>query len=211
MTTASGTSAFAHLVGHHGAAAVFVLMAIDALLPAGGELIMLLAGALAAGAIGDGTGGLGSGVTAYVALATAGTLGYLTGAIIGWAIARRGGRELVSRYGRLLHVGPERLSHAERWFADHGGAAVLLGRLTPVVRSFISVPAGVLGSPIGTYVALTLVGSAIWCFGFAGAGWALGDNWDAVHSAFRYINVVAVAGALGVAAWLMARRRSRAS
>src|SRR3954469_11861482 len=90
-------------VAGHGAAAVFVLMAVDALLPAGGELIMLLAGALAAGAIGAGTGGVGTGATAYVALATAGTLGYLAGATIGWAIGRIGGRELVWRHGRLLH------------------------------------------------------------------------------------------------------------
>jgi membrane protein DedA with SNARE-associated domain len=209
LPAASLTSTILDLVAHHGAVAVFVLMAVDALLPVGGELIMLLAGALAAGALGVGAGGLGTGPTAYVALATAGALGYLAGAMIGWAVGRRGGRDLVVRHGRWLHLGPQRLERAERWFDRHGRAAVLLGRLTPIVRSFISIPAGVLGAPLGPYVALTLLGSAIWCFGFAAAGWALGTNWDAVHRAFGYAEVIAVAAIVGAGLWLVLRRGSR--
>jgi membrane protein DedA with SNARE-associated domain len=88
---------------------------------------------------------------------------------------------------------------------------VFLGRLTPVVRSFISVPAGALGSPLGPYVALTLLGSMIWCFGFAGAGWALGDTWETFHRNFRYADYAAVAAVLGVlVAVVLHRRRGRA-
>jgi len=194
-------------VAEHGAAAVFVLMAVDALLPAGGELIMLLAGALAAGAIGHASGGLGT----YLTLALSGTFGYLTGAVVGWWIGARGGRPLLERHGRWLHLSAERVARAERWFARFGPAAVFLGRLTPVVRSFISIPAGVFGTPFGRYIVLSLAGSAIWCFGFAAVGWAAGGSYDTVHHAFRYADV-AVVLALAAAAVLSsaAMRRSRA-
>lgn len=208
---ATVTSTFTDLVGHHPIAAVFSLMAVDALLPVGGELIMLLAGAVAAGAIGSGAGGLANGLPAYLGLATAGSLGYLAGAILGWFVGQRGGRELVARHGRWLHLGPERMLRAEAWFERHGRFAVLFGRLTPLVRSFVSIPAGVLGARLGPYVALTALGSAIWCFGFAGAGWALGDNWDSVHSAFRYVDIAAVVIAVAGTVWLVSRRRSPAT
>jgi membrane protein DedA with SNARE-associated domain len=203
------TESLTHLVAHHGIVAVFALMAIDALLPGGGELVMLLAGALAGGAIGHGLTGVGTGAPAYLALSGAGTLGYAAGAVVGWAIGRRGGRDLLVRHGRWLHLGPDRLDRAELWFARHGRAAVLLGRLTPVVRSFVSVPAGVVGAPFPSYLVLTLVGSAIWCFGFAGAGWALGASWHTVHSAFGYVEVAVVAAAVGVVGLLMLRWRFR--
>jgi membrane protein DedA with SNARE-associated domain len=210
VPVAALTATLTDLVAHHGVAAVFCLMGIDALLPAGGEVTMLVAGALAAGVIGRGGGGVGIGADAYVALAGAGTLGYAAGATIGWALGRWGGRDFLVRHGRWLHLGPQRLRRAELWFARHGRAAILLGRVTPLVRSFISVPAGVLGAPFASYVALTLAGSAIWCFGFAGAGWALGTRWHAVHDAFRYVDVAtAVAAIVGVVGWLTLRRRSK--
>jgi membrane protein DedA with SNARE-associated domain len=203
------TAVLTDLVSQHGVLAVFALMAVDAVLPVGGELIMLLAGALAAGAIGQGAAGVGTGATAYVALASAGTIGYLAGAVVGWAVGRRGGRELIARHGRWLHLGPRRMQDAEAWFDRHGRTAILLGRLTPLVRSFVSVPAGVLGAPLGPYVGLTALGSAIWCFAFAAAGWALGANWETFHSAFRYADVVAIAAVVAAATWLTLRRRYR--
>ena len=213
LALASLTGQLTSWIGHHGAYAIFAIMALDALLPVGGELTMLYAGALAAGAIaGQHPVLLGhqlqTGLESYLVLATAGTLGYLLGALIGWAIGRWGGHALLERHGRWLHLTPESLERAERWFDRHGPAAVFLGRLTPVVRSFISIPAGTLESPIGPYTMLTLAGSAIWCFGFAAAGWALGSSYEQVHHAFRYVDVLAVAGAVGaLAAMLLLRRR----
>jgi len=201
-------------IGHHGAYAVFAIMAVDALLPVGGELTMLYAGALAAGAIaGQHPVLLGhqlqTGLESYLVLAAAGTLGYLVGALIGWAIGRWGGHALLERHGRWLHLTPENVERADRWFERHGQAAVFLGRLTPVVRSFISIPAGTLESPLGPYTVLTLAGSAIWCFAFAGAGWALGSSYEQVHHAFRYVNILAVAGAVAALAALLVLRRRR--
>jgi membrane protein DedA with SNARE-associated domain len=212
---ASLTSQLTSSIAHHGVYAIFALMAVDALLPVGGELIMLYAGALSAGAIAGqhavvfGTH-LTTGIESYVVLALASSLGYLAGALVGWAIGRRGGRPLIERHGRRLHVGPEAFARAERWFACFGNRAVLLGRLTPVVRSFISIPAGALGSPLGPYIALTLLGSMIWCFGFAAGGWALGDTWESFHHNFRYVDYAAVLVVVGVAGAVLVRRLRRA-
>ena len=218
LVVASLTGQLTTWIGHHGAYAVFLIMALDALLPVGGELTMLFAGALAAGSI---PGAhpvlfgheLQTGLESYVVLALAGTLGYLFGSLIGWAIGRWGGHPLLLRHGRWLHITPENLERAERWFERHGNAAVFLGRLTPVVRSFISIPAGALESPLGPYTVWTLAGSAIWCFGFAAAGWALGSSYDSVHHAFRYVDYLAVAGTVGaivLVLFVRHRRRARA-
>jgi membrane protein DedA with SNARE-associated domain len=212
VVLASLTGQLTSWIGHHGAYAVFAIMALDALLPVGGELTMLFAGALAAGAI---TGEhpvlfghqLQTGLESYLVLSLAGTLGYLFGSLVGWAIGRWGGRPLLERHGRWLHLTPENVDRAELWFDRHGRAAVFLGRLTPVVRSFISIPAGTLESPLVPYTLLTLAGSAIWCFGFAAAGWALGSSYDQVHHAFRYVDILAVAGVVAALAALLVLRR----
>lgn len=214
LVLASVTGQLTSWIGHHGAYAVFAIMALDALLPVGGELTMLYAGALAAGAIaGQHPVLLGhtlhTGLESYLVLALAGTLGYLVGSLVGWAIGLWGGRSLLERHGRWLHVSPENLDRAERWFDRHGRAAIFLGRLTPVVRSFISIPAGALESPIGRYIVLTLAGSAVWCFGFAGAGWALGSSYERVHHAFGYVDVLAVVAAVVVLVAIIVARRRR--
>jgi membrane protein DedA with SNARE-associated domain len=166
---------------------------------------MLFGGALAAGAIAGHTG------PSLVGVIVAGTLGYLLGSMVGWAVGHIGGRRLVERHGRWLHLGPRRFERAERWFERYGSAFVLLGRLTPLVRSFVSIPAGVLEFPLGRYVALSAIASLLWCLAFGIAGHALGDNWDAVHHAFRYADYAALAALAAVAALVLARRRSTTS
>lgn len=212
---ASLTSQVTSSIAQHGVYAVFVLMAVDALIPFGGELTMLYAGALSAGAIAGqhpevfGTQ-LATGAEGYVVLALAGSLGYLAGALVGWTIGVRGGRALIERRGRWLHVSPAAFARAQLWFERFGNRAVFLGRVTPVVRSFISIPAGTLGSPLGPYTALTLLGSMVWCFGFAAAGWALGDSWDTLQRNFRYADYAAIlAVAALVAAAVLHRRRQK--
>jgi membrane protein DedA with SNARE-associated domain len=214
MVLASISSAITQWIADNGIYAVFALMALDALLPVGGELVMLFAGVLASGSVvGHHVTLLGasvaSGVEGYIVLSLVGTLGYLLGALAGWAIGRSGGRVLVERHGRRVHVGPEALARAERWFERFGLWAVLLGRITPVVRSFISIPAGVFRAPLPAYTMLSLIGSAIWCFAFAGAGWALGGSWHRFHRSFGYVDMIAVAVVGGVVA-LLAFRRVRA-
>jgi membrane protein DedA with SNARE-associated domain len=213
------TDRITEVVGNHGLYAVFLLMMIDAVFPAASELVMVYAGAIASGAfVGQSVSLFGhefeSGFPAYVAMATAGTLGYLVGAIAGWGAGDYLGRPWLERHGRWLHLSSEKLDRAERWFDRWEEWAVFLGRLTPVMRSFISIPAGVFRARFWPYVWLTLLGSAIWCFAFAGAGWAAGASWERVDDAFHYVEyLILVAVAAGVAAftwrWLRRRRRLR--
>ena len=205
---ASISSTLTHQVGAHGVYAVFVLMAIDAVFPAASELVMLYAGAVAAGVFGHVSffgARIGSGAGAYVVMALAGTLGYLAGSLVGWWVGYAGGRPLLERRGRWLHLSPERLDRAERWFARWGNLGVLVGRITPVVRSFVSIPAGVFRVPFGPYTVLTAIGSAVWAFGIAGAGYGLGSSYEKFHHGFRYADYAIAAGVVLVAAYLLYR------
>ena len=201
-------------IGDHGLYAVFLLMFVDAVFPAASEVVMMYAGALAAGAFaGQDVVLFGrtieDGFAAYVAVALAGTIGYTLGAICGWAIGLYGGRPYLERHGRWLHLDAERLDRAERWFERWESWAVFLGRLTPVVRSFISIPAGVMEVPFVRYTLLTLAGSAIWCFAFAGFGYVAGESWDELHDAFRYLDYVVVGAVIAGAVWFVVRRLRR--
>lgn len=208
------TDAITSAIGDYGLYAVFLIMLIDAVLPAASEVVMVYGGALASGAFaGQEVVLFGEtieeGVPAYLAIALAGTIGYTIGAIIGWAIGLYGGRPYLERHGRWLHLSHEKLERAERWFDRWGDWAVFLGRLTPVVRSFVSVPAGVFEARFVRYTLLTLLGSAIWCFAFAAAGYAAGESWEDFHHAFRYVDYLVAAAIIGAVAYLGLRYRRR--
>ena len=204
MAIASLTSSLTKLVGDHGLYAVFGLMALDAVFPAASELVMLYAGALAAGVFASHVSLFGSripsGFDAYLAMALAGTIGYLLGAIVGWAIGYYGDQR--------FRVSERKLARARRWFDRWDDWAVLLGRVTPVARSFVSIPAGIFRMPFVRYVVLTAIGSAAWCFAFAGAGWGLGRSWERFHHDFRFVDYLFVVALVVVAAWLLLRWRA---
>ena len=212
MPVAGVTSSLTSLIGNHGVYAVFGLMAIDAVFPAASELVMLYGGALAAAAFAGqhvdlfGTR-ISSGAWAYVAIALAGTLGYLVGSIGGWAIGRYGGRPLLERHGRWLHLGEDKLERAERWFDRWDDLAVLIGRVTPVIRSFISIPAGIFRMPFWRYIVFTLIGSAVWAFALAGAGYGLGNSYERFHRDFRFVDYAVAVAILALVAYLIVRRR----
>jgi membrane protein DedA with SNARE-associated domain len=209
------TSTLTSLISDHGVYAVFLLMAIDAVFPAASELVMVYAGALAAGAFaGQHVDLLGHRISshfwAFVVMALAGTLGYLVGAIVGWAIGLYGGRPLLERHGRWFHLSGDKLERAERWFDRWDDLAVLLGRVTPVIRSFISIPAGVFRMPFWRYVILTAIGSAIWAFALAGVGYGAGRSYERFHHDFGYVEYAVVALVVAVAGYLVWRwRQSR--
>jgi membrane protein DedA with SNARE-associated domain len=212
--TASFTDALTSLIGDHGVYAVFLLMLVDAVLPAASELVMLYAGALAASAFaGQNVVLFGwridSHFWGFVLMSLAGVAGNTAGSVLGWWIGYYGGRPLVERRGRWLHLGPENLDRAERWFERWGDWAVFLGRVTPVVRSFVSIPAGLARMPLGRFTVLTALGCMPWCFGIAGAGWALGSRYERFHEDFRYVDLTIVAlVVLVVVGWYVRRRRS---
>jgi membrane protein DedA with SNARE-associated domain len=206
------TDAITAAIGDHGVYAVFLLMFVDAVLPAASELVMVYAGALAAGAFADEHVTLfgeriESELWAFVTMVAAGTIGYTLGSIGGWAIGLYGGRPYLDRHGRWLHLGPERLERAERWFDRWGDATALIGRITPVARSFVSIPAGVFRMPLLRYTVLTFIGSTAWCLAFAGIGFAVGSNWETFHQNFHYVDYTVLALLVAGGIWLLIRRR----
>jgi membrane protein DedA with SNARE-associated domain len=213
---ASVSSSFTSAVANHGVYAVFGLLALGAVFPAGSELVALVGGALAAGAFAAATGvsifgahiGLGAG--AYVALALASAIGYLAGALIGWLVGRFGGRELLERRGRWLHVTSERLDRADAWFERWDRPGVLIGTMTPVVRSFVAIPAGIFEMPLAPFLGLTLVGSTLWSFAFVGIGYALGSSYKHFEHDFRYVEYAIAAGIVIGLAYLAYRRKAAA-
>ena len=213
---ASVTSSVTTFIGDHGLYAVFVLMVVDAVFPAASELVMLYAGAVAAGAFaGQHVVFFGHDIKshfwAFVAMSLAGVVGNTVGSLVGWGVGAYAGRPLLEERGRWFHLDRAKLARADRWFDRFGDAALFLGRLTPVVRSFISIPAGVVRMPIVRFTVLTFLGCVPWCFGIAAAGWALGSSYERFHHDFAYVEYAVVAAVVALAAWLILRRRSSAA
>jgi len=201
-------------LAHYGVLAVFFLMLVDAVFPAASELVMLYGGALASGALThrvDVLGWHGNGLSAYIAVVLAGVVGYQLGAIGGWWIGDHGGRPLLERRGRWLHLTPDRIERAERWFERWEDWAAFVGRITPVARSFISIPAGVFEMPFRRYNVLTLLGNALWCFAIAGAGWGLGSSYERFNHGFKYVEYAVVLAVVAGAAYLLLRSRRKAT
>jgi len=209
------TSSITSAIGDYGLYAVFLLMLVDAVLPAASELVMLYAGATAAGAIaGHDVTLFGSEIHstgwAYLAMAMAGTLGYTLGSVLGWGIGRVGGRPFLERHGRWVHVTPGRLARAEAWFDRYGPVAVFIGRLVPVVRSLVSIPAGYRRMPLGQFLLLTGLGSALWNGALVSLGWALGENWRQIEEYvgwLQYLVIAAVAFLIVRFVWQRLRAR----
>jgi membrane protein DedA with SNARE-associated domain len=207
---ASLSSSITHAVGNHGIYAVFGLLVLAAVVPVASELVMLYGGAVAGGAFAGITiHVLGTSVHShawgYVAMAVAGTLGNLVGAVIGWWIGVIGGRPLLHRYGRYIHISEVKLERAERWFDRFDDWAVPLGLATPLARSFVAIPAGIVRVPFRKFVVLALLGSTTFGFGLGAAGWALGTAYTHAHHDLRYADYAVGAGAVAIVAYLLYR------
>ena len=195
-------------VGNHGLLAVFILMFIAAVLPAASELTMVYGGALASGAIaGSHIAHFHSGLHAYLAVVVVGTVANTLGAVLGWAIGYYGGHPLIERHGKLLHATPERVARAERWFERFGTVAVPLGFATPLVRSFVALPAGILEWPLRRLVPLAAIGCLAFTAAVAGIGWAVGSSWHTASHDLRYIDYAVVVLAVAAVAYVVWRRR----
>ncbi len=146
----------------------------------------------------------------FLATVLVATLGSLTGALILYAIGRYGGRPAVDRWGRVLRVTHADLDRAERWFDRWGDWIVLLSRLVPLIRSVVSVPAGLMRMSVLRFAVLTTLGSLLWNFLLVGAGYQLGSRWEEISALIgRWSDVMLVIAVLSLAAavvWLWRRR-----
>ena len=133
----------------------------------------------------------------FVLVLIATTLGSLIGALalyaVGFVIGQRRVNRLVARYGHWALLSPDDLTRAESWFDRHGPVAVLTGRLIPVVRSLVSIPAGYRRMPLGQFLLLTGSGSALWNGVLVGLGWALGENWHMIEEYVGWLQYVVIA------------------
>jgi len=196
-----------HPVASHGYLAVFVLMAISsACIPIPSEIVMLFGGALASA-----TFAATQHVTklSFVEVSLVGVAGSLVGSWAAYALGYAGGRPLIERWGRFLLIRPHEVDRAEAWFDRHGEAAVFWTRVVPLARAFISLPAGVARMPFWRFTAYTFLGVLPWCFGLAGAGYALGGSWHTIVHWFLPVSIVVAVILVGwLVVWL--RRRIRA-
>ncbi len=197
-----------HFIATYGYAAVFLLMVAEsACIPIPSELIMTFGGALAAGAV-PGTSLNLAGVI------IAGVAGNVAGSYAAWAAGRYGGQPALRRWGHRLWLRERDIERATRWFDRHGPEAVLFGRLLPVVRTFISLPAGIAGMAPVRFGVYTTIGCIPWTAGLAVAGYAVGASWQSIVNGFHgptYVIAAVVALALAIAAWRYARRRATES
>ena len=191
-------------IASYGYLAIFVLMlAESACIPVPSELIMTFGGALAAGAV-PGTH------LNLIGVILAGTAGNVAGSYIAWAVGRYGGQPALRRWGKRLRLREHDVDRAVAWFDRYGNKAVLIGRLLPVVRTFISLPAGIAGMPPLRFGIYTTLGCLPWTTALAVAGYAVGANWESIVTAFHapsYIIAGIVLVAIVLAAWRYARRR----
>jgi membrane protein DedA with SNARE-associated domain len=149
-----------------------------------------------------------------VALAT---LGSVVGAVVGYYIGAWGGRPLLNRYGRYVGIGSEDLDRADRWFDRWGSWAVFFGRMVPLVRTFVSYPAGISHMPMGRFVAFSTLGSLPWNLGLIYAGFVVGENYDQIEATLKpyeyviYAVVIAIVVVLVGRWWWGKRRRGAAA
>ena len=179
-----------------GLPAVFLLMALEsACIPIPSEAIMLFAGFA-----------VSKGELTLVGIVAAGVLGNLVGSLVGYGIGYFGRTDLLERH-RLFHVSPDRMRQIEGWFERNGSATVFFSRMLPLVRTFVSVPAGVARMPLGRFCLLTVLGSLPWVLALALLGKGVGQNWEDWRHHLSYLDyVIAAAIVIGIAWWLVRRR-----
>ena len=179
-----------------GLVGVFGLMTLEsACVPVPSEAIMLFAGFN----VSEGN------MTLFGAVA-AGVLGNLAGSLLAYAAGYYGRVELLD-HNRLFRVNRRHLDWADRWFQRHGAATVFFTRMLPVIRTFISLPAGVARMPLGRFVVFTLAGSIPWVLMLTVVGREVGDRWDQWKDNLHYLDYAVVAVVLIVAGYLLIRRR----
>ncbi len=167
---------------------VVLAMALEScLIPLPSEIVMPLAGAFTIAAFGGARFSLWG-------VALAGAVGCVIGSVIAYAIGATGGRAFIFRYGKYLLISRHDFDLADRWFARYGGAITFFSRLLPVVRTYISLPAGISRMSFKQFVAFTFLGSLPWCLVLAYAGQQLGAHYEELSGVFHKFDAVIVAG-----------------
>ena len=180
---------------------VFVLMLLEsACIPVPSEATMLFAGF-----------NVSNGEYSLAAATAAGVLGNLVGSWIAYWVGYAGRVDILEKHGKKLHIKKSHLEWADRWFERHGDATVFFTRMLPIIRTFISLPAGVARMPFWRFTVLTLAGCIPWVLLLTFIGKEAGDNWESWKDYLHYVDYAVLAGIVGGAVWLFIRSRRRRS
>jgi len=183
-------------IGSAGAVAVFLLMTLEsACIPIPSEAIMLFAGF-----------SVSKGELTLLEVVVAGVLGNLVGSWIAYAVGYYGRLDLLEK-NRLIHINPKHLKWADDWFARYGSVTVFFSRVLPLVRTFISLPAGVARMPFWRFTFLTVAGCIPWVTALALIGKGVGSNWESWRHNLGYLDYVVVALVVAGIVYLLVRRR----
>ena len=194
-------TAATNVIDATGYAGVFLLMALEsACVPIPSEATMLFAGF-----------NVSEGNLTLFGIIAAGVLGNLVGSLVAYAVGYYGRIELLDR-NRLIHINHRHLETADRWFERHGPATVFFTRMLPIIRTFISLPAGIARMPLGKFTVYTLAGCVPWVAALAIVGREVGSRWDQWKDHLHYLDYAVVAAvAIGVIYLVVRRRRGGAS
>ena len=184
-----------HFISALGYFGVFILMTLEsACIPIPSEVTMPFAGSLVAG-----------GTFNFWLVVVVGTLGNLTGSLLaywlGWWGEEAVVRTIIKKYGKYVLISEHEYDRSERWFRNHGELVVLLSRILPVLRTFISLPAGVSKMKLKKFIAYTVAGCFIWSIVLTQIGVVLGNNWKSLEVYFRKFDVVIVVACVALVAW----------
>lgn len=187
-------------IGSAGVVAVYLLMVLEsACIPIPSEAIMLFAGF-----------SVSKGELTLFGIVAAGVLGNLTGSWIAYAVGYYGRLDLLEK-NKLIHISPKHLAWADSWFERYGAPTVFFSRMLPIVRTFISLPAGVAKMPFWRFSVYTLAGSIPWVLALAIIGEKVGDNWEDWRHKLGYLDYLVLAVIVGGVIYLLIKRRRRPS
>lgn len=192
------------VIGDYGYYAVIILMVLEsACIPIPSEVTMVFGGFL-----------VSRGRLDFFWVGMLGTLANVLGSWLAYWVGLVGGRPLIDRWGKYIFLRKHEIDRAEVWFEKHGEAAVFVSRLLPVVRTFISLPAGVAKMPFAKFTVYTFLGCLPWTFALTWAGFLLGENWETFLKYGEPVSIAIVVLLVAVLVWWLVRRartKNRAS
>lgn len=188
-----------NLIGSLGYWGVFICMTLEsACIPLPSEIIMTFSGFVV---------WQGNTNMTLLGITLVGALGNLFGSLIAYFVGLKGGRPLLEKYGKYVFITHKNLETADKWFEKYGYEAVLISRVLPGIRTFISLPAGITYMNLKKFVAYTFLGSLPWCFVLAYLGTQLGPRWEIISRYFHVLDIIVVIGIIGAIGYLIYKHK----
>ncbi|MCE5214564.1 MAG: DedA family protein [Methanobacterium sp.] len=182
-----------HLIENLGYWGVFIGMTLEsACIPLPSEIIMPLSGFVAY-----------EGKMTLIGITIVGALGNLFGSLIAYFIGLKGGRPFLEKYGKYVLITHKKLDMVDWWFEKYGDKAVFISRLLPIIRTFISLPAGIARMDFKKFIVYTFFGSLPWTFTLGYIGYLLGPEWTIIHNYFQILDIVVIIGTIGLIVYIV--------